>query len=100
MPRTGSSCVDSVCLVPNDTSFRTIASTRAGSTSRRIARSSLSGGWARGGRPAPPAPDESATAGDPASAAPPAAAATVAVRNVRREFSVMLPAYTGSTRDR
>src|SRR6188472_3986633 len=49
IPRTGSSCVDSVCRVPNDTSFSTVAFSLAGSTSVSSARSSASGTCAVGG---------------------------------------------------
>ncbi len=42
MPRTGSSCDDSVWRVPNDASLRTVASMRSGSISRRMARRSAS----------------------------------------------------------
>ncbi len=53
IPRSGSSWSDSVCRVPNETSLRTIASTRSGSTAARIARSSSPGGCGLLARPGP-----------------------------------------------
>jgi len=49
IPRTGSSCVDKVCRVPNDTSFSTVARSLAWSTWASRARSSASGTCAVGG---------------------------------------------------
>lgn len=80
IPRTGSSCAESVCRVPKETSLRTVASIRSWSISLIRERSSREGDWAvAGGRgPHPDASD--ASAGRPSAATP--APATVAVRTV------------------
>src|SRR3954468_11127411 len=92
MPWFGSVWLESVCRVRNDTRRSTVARTRAGSISRRIARSSGSGSCRRTGWPGQRVPGTSGRAsaasavpaGRPASIAPAAVTATEPERRVRR----------------